>query len=76
MEYDPIKRLTDELSRHSGAIEGLNSLSDNWKDAIEFICTIVTNILLIILSTVYIFIVLPISLICIQLFRNRITLRT
>ena len=27
-EYDPIKRLTDELSRHSGAIEGLNTRID------------------------------------------------
>jgi cell division septum initiation protein DivIVA len=28
MEYDPIKRLTDELSRHSRAIEGLNTRID------------------------------------------------
>ena len=27
-EYDPIKRLTDELSRHSRAIEGLNTRID------------------------------------------------
>ena len=30
-EYDPIKRLTDELSRHSRAIEGLNTRIDRFE---------------------------------------------
>jgi cell division septum initiation protein DivIVA len=31
-EYDPIKRLTDELSRHSRAIEGLNTRIDRLEE--------------------------------------------
>lgn len=34
-EYDPIKRLTDELSRHSRAIEGLNTRIDRMEQRPE-----------------------------------------